>query len=326
MSIRSALESGRLPNVDAVLWVRESVVATGAGTGMRVIDLNVWGGISFRAYPDRGLDIGQAWFGGVPLGWVSQIGETNARKQLEGMDWGKAFAGGLMVTCGLRNVGMPAEGHGLHGSYSHLAAEQVSVDRVLDGAEAFIELSGVITDDEGDVPLRHTRTLRSHAGSGLLEIEDETTNLGAVATPAPLLYHFNFGFPLWAGDARLAASVASSQARDAESAQALESWQTPPAVENGAEWVLEHELAAGPAWARIHSPTLGTELTVRWDSESLPMLNQWLDRNPGMAVLGIEPANCTTRGRAFERASGSLPMLEAGEVRRTKLSVAARRL
>ncbi len=326
MNISAAHESGALPNIDAVLWARESVTAEGAGSGMRVIDLHVWGGISLRLYPDRGLDIGQAWFGGVPLAWVSSVGETGPRCELEGMAWGEALGGGLMVTCGLRNVGMPSEGHGLHGSYSHLAAEEVTVDRVLDDAGGRIEIKGVVVDDDDEVPLRHERSVRSFAGAGLLEVEDVTTNAGSSATPVPLLYHFNFGYPLWAGDARLDASVAGTQARDAESVPALGSWREPPATETGAEWVLEHELEPGPAWATIRNPALGTEVTVRWDREALPMLNQWIDRNPGMSVLGVEPANCTTRGRAQDRAAGVLPMLRPGEKRRTRLTVEARRI
>ena len=42
--------------------------------------------------------------------------------------------------------------------------------------------------------------------------------------------------------------------------------------------------------------------------------------------LGLEPANCSVRGRAFDRAEGRLPVLEPGEERVTRLeiSVAAR--
>ena len=324
MNIREALDSGTLPNADAALWAGDSIVATGAGSGMRVIDVNVWGGISMRVYPDRGLDIGQAWFAGIPLAWMSKIGESRARSDLDGMAWGEAFGGGLVVTCGLRNVGMPAEGHGLHGTYSHLPAEQVTVSRVVADNQAYVEISGVVTDRDGGEPLRHSRRLRSMAGAGLLEIEDVTTNVGIAATPVPLLYHFNFGYPLWAGDARLEASVAATQARDDASAPALRSWHGPPPVAHGAEWVLEHELDPGPAWARIRNHELGVEVVIRWDPKSLPSLNQWIDRNPGMAVLGIEPANCTTRGRAFERAAGTLPILESGDERRTSLTVEAR--
>jgi hypothetical protein len=87
--------------------------------------------------------------------------------------------------------------------------------------------------------------------------------------------------------------------------------------------VLEHELEEGAAWgwARVTNPALGAVLTIHWDRSSLPRLNQWLDPNPGMAVLGIEPANCTTRGVGHDRAVGVVPLLDVGEQRRTQLVI-----
>ena len=108
MSIQEALAEGRLPNADAVLVSRSSRVD--GEFGMRALDIRCWDGIDLRVLPDRGFDLGQAWFAGVPLAWVSAVGETGPLDRPEGMDWSTRFGGGLMVTCGLRNVGMPAEG------------------------------------------------------------------------------------------------------------------------------------------------------------------------------------------------------------------------
>jgi hypothetical protein len=62
---------------------------------------------------------------------------------------------------------------------------------------------------------------------------------------------------------------------------------------------------------------------LRWDRMTLPRLNQWLDPNPGMAVLGVEPANCSTRGRAADRQAGILPELAIGARRVTRLVLEA---
>ena len=138
-----------------------------------------------------------------------------------------------------------------------------------------------------------------------------------------MLYHCNFGYPLWSEGAHLDLAPVTTSARDDDSADVLGRWDHPLPVATGPERVLEHRLGTAEAWATVSNANLGLAVTIRWDGDTLPWINQWLDPNPGMAVLGIEPANCRTRGRAFERSQGSLPMLEPGGVRRTSLTFEA---
>ena len=42
------------------------------------IDVRVLGGIDLRLHPERGLDIGAAWFRGTPLAWIAPTGEGGA--------------------------------------------------------------------------------------------------------------------------------------------------------------------------------------------------------------------------------------------------------
>lgn len=325
MSLPDLIASNRLANIDSVAHVTEAQLTEGGGAGMRVIDVAVMHGISLRIYPDRGLDLGQAWFAGVPLAWISQVGEAGPLRYLDGRQWSTAFMGGLMTTCGLRNVGLPSEGHGLHGSYSHLAARDVNAVRAVAADSVAIEVTGVVVDAAQPGPLRHARRIVVYAGHGRIEIEDTTTNLGEAAAATPLLYHFNFGAPLWAPPAQLEIPAIDTSARDTPSAAALGSWQEPGPLEATEERVLEHDLGDSPEGrATITNPDLGLTITLTWDRTTLPRLNQWLDPNPGMAVLGIEPANCSTRGRAFERNAGSLPQLEPGGTRTTTFAVTAR--
>ncbi|MDJ0665065.1 MAG: DUF4432 family protein [Acidimicrobiia bacterium] len=327
MSIQEENASGRLPNLDSALWIRESVIASGAAEGTRAIDVRPWGGIGCRVYPDRGLDIGQAWFGDTPLAWTSQVGESGPLQNLEGMSWGEAFGGGLLVTCGMRNVGMPSEGHGLHGTYSHLPASDVRTGAVVGDQDAAVVITGVVHDEEPPAPLQLQRTIRIAAGRGRIDVEDLITNTGDEPAEAPLLYHCNFGYPLWSPPAHLRIpAVAATHARDTESEVALDTWHIPPSLEVAPERVLEHVISAGTTQgqAMITNSELGIAVEVGWDRAELPRLNQWLDPNPGMAVLGIEPANCSTRGRSFDRASGALPWLQPGEARITHLWIEAR--
>lgn len=289
--------------------------------GMRVIDVQTGGGVDLRVLPDRGLDIGQAWYRGVPLAWISQVGETKPLDRLEGFDWSQGFGGGLMVTCGLRNVGMPSEGHGLHGTYSHLPADGVTVDRVIADKKVSVVVGGVVTDTADPAPLRVERRITSHAAVGRVEINDRTTNLGSVPAEAPILYHFNFGYPLWAPGARLDIPVSETIPRDEASAASLETWREPHPVMVTDERVLEHVVHPVDGWGRaqIINEDLGIGVAVGWRVAELPRFHQWIDPNPGMSVLGVEPANCSTSGRAYDRAEGRLPFLEPGETRETAL-------
>ena len=89
-----------LPNLDAVLPIRESTVAAGPAAGTRVIDIPAWDGIAIRVLPDRGFDLGQAWYRGVPLAWVSTAGETGPLRDLRGMAWSGASAVGCSSPAG----------------------------------------------------------------------------------------------------------------------------------------------------------------------------------------------------------------------------------
>ena len=320
-SLAAALASGLVPNLDAALWVR---TGTTEPSGMRVVDVVPMNGIGVRVLPDRGLDLGQAWFAGTPLAWLSETGERAPLEELRGMAWGGAFGGGLLTTCGLRNVGMPSEGHGLHGTFSHLRASDVIISRSTHG-DGSIQVSGRITDNEEDPELTVDRTITTWAGTGRIEITDVTTNVGTSVADAPLLYHFNFGWPVWSGSASLELDPIETVARDQESAAALDHWTFPQPTGTTPERVIEHRVRSegGVAQARVSNPDCAVEITISWNVDQLPLVNQWLDANPGMAVLGVEPANCTTRGRAFERTNGTMPTIEPGQPRTTSLVVEA---
>src|SRR5690606_4537173 len=76
--------------------------------------------------------------------------------------------------------------------------------------------------------------------------------------------------------------------------------------------------------ARIHSPSfpaashgssagLGLKVELEWDADHLPHLVQWRMPGAGEHVLGLEPSNCWTRGRSFERENGTLRTLNPGD-------------
>ena len=300
-----------------------SVVADGRAAGCRAIDLRVEDGISLRLLPDRGLDAGEAWFAGVPLAWASAVGESAP----VGRDWMLSFGGGLVVTCGLRNVGVPSEGVGQHGDLTFERAAVEAVERTGD----VLEVRGRVAEVAAlGYHLELRRSWRTHAGEGLVELEDVLLNRGRGVEPAPQLYHVNLGAPLWAEGAGLALDARATHPRDADAAPFADSWDRAPGIVEGAsERVFEHEVEPAPdGWcsATVRNPGLGLEVELRWDAVTLPRLWQWVHPAPGLGVLGLEPANCSVLGRAHDRAEGRLPELAPGEQRRTRLQVRARRI
>jgi len=296
----------------------QSTVSDGRAAGCRAIDLRVQGGIDLRLLPDRGLDAGDAWFAGVPLAWRSPVGETAP----VAYDWMRSFGGGLMVTCGLRNVGVPSEGHPQHGEFTFQKAVVEAVER---SGDALI-VQGRI--DEVAALGHHfevERTWRTYAGRGLIQLEDVVTNRGRTTEPALQLYHVNLGAPLWAEGAQLVLDARATHPRDADAEPYADSFSRAPGVVPGAnERVFEHEVAPGAdGWcsATVRNPQLGLELEVRWDAATMPRMWQWVHPAPGLGVLGIEPANCSVLGVAHDRAEGRLPELVAGEERRTRLEI-----
>ena len=309
------LPAAKLANADQVATAVESVVSSGAAAGSRAVDLRVWDGIDLRLLPDRGLDIGAAWFRGTPLAWISQTGEQSPPRpeDLVDQDWGDAWGGGLVTTCGLSNVGAASEGYGLHGTYTARPAADLQVERT--SSEVTVTATVV------DPPFTLARRIVTSVGQGLVRLDDRVVNESDWTAAAPLLYHVNVGVPLWDDDAYLETDAHEVVPRDAASAVGLPTWDEPPSPEDGVpERVFEH---VGASWARLTNPRLGVELTVR---SSLPRLWQWVDPKSGTYALAIEPANCSVLGRAHDIATRQMPFLDPGEARSSWLTIAARRL
>jgi hypothetical protein len=257
----------------------------------------------------------------VPLDWRSPVGETAPVAN----DWMLSFGGGLMVTCGLRNVGVPSEGHGQHGDFTFQKAVVEAVER---SGDAIIVQGRIAEVAALGHHLEVERTWRTYAGQGLVQLEDVVTNRGRETEPALQLYHVNLGAPLWAEGAELVLDARATHPRDADAEPYADSWNRAPGIVPGAaERVFEHEVAPGAdGWcsATVRNPRLGLELEVRWDAATMPRMWQWVHPAPGLGVLGLEPANCSVLGVAHDRTAGRLPELAAGEERRTRLEIRAR--
>jgi hypothetical protein len=306
----------KLPNPDQLATAVTSVVdGEGTAASWRAVDVRVWDGIDLRLLPDRGLDVGAAWFRGTPLAWITPAGEQGSPRPEDLVEraWFDVWGGGLVTTCGLSNVGAPSEGHGLHGSYTARPADDLVVERTT----SEVTVTATVTDP----PFTLARRIVTSVGQGLVRLDDRIVNGSDWTAAAPLLYHVNIGAPLWDDDAFLETDAFEVVPRDEGAAAGLATWdEPPPAVADADERVFEH---LGATWARLTNPHRGVELTIR---SSLPRLWQWVQPTSGLYALAIEPANCSVLGRGHDIAEGRMPFLDPGEARSSWLTIAARPL
>jgi hypothetical protein len=235
-----------------------------------------------------------------------------------------------MATCGLITAGWASVDEGqslpLHGRASYLQARNVYVDGDWDGDQYVMWAQGrtrettVFGED-----LRLTRRVWARLGESRLFIDDVFDNLGPATTPLMLAYHVNVGFPLLDDGSELISSARDMEAitDDRVAAFANATGYGPPS----ADWqptVLVHSVRpSADGWARTAfvNRRLGLGLYVKQDPRELPWLWQWKQLGYGAYVAGVEPANCFGRGRADDRARGTLQFLEPGAQRKHSLEI-----
>ena len=328
---RREIES-RIGRIEQIGGIRHFKLTGGTEADVDLIQVRTGAGLTYYVSPMRGLDISLAEFGGAPISWQSPNGDVHpSYYNAEGLEWLRTAAGGLLMTCGLRQVGSPGqdagESLGLHGRIHHTAARQVSAHGNWIGDEYEMLIRGAVEETRifGEY-LRLTREIHSRMGENKIHLKDNVENSGFEPTPHMMLYHFNFGFPLMSKATTI--SFPSTKVIPREKATPLEGfdkWQQP--VPGYQERVYYHEAlitsAENEGWtsAVIKNPEFPLpgglscllEVCLSWKIKNLPRLIQWKMPGAGVHVLGIEPANCYVEGRAKERERGTLVTLQPGE-------------
>jgi hypothetical protein len=323
----------RVGNMTQLAAVRRLVVDDGKGRGMRVLEFNSGGGLTFTVHPDRGMDIGQAFYRGVPLAWTSCNGEAAAPQfyDAQGFEWLRTWGGGLLTGCGLTNVGGPNDApfgpHGLHGRLSHLPAEEVNtLARWTDDGEYRLTASGRVRQATvfGE-KLALTRTLETTLGSATITVRDAIENQGFAPVPLMLLYHMNLGWPLVDASAVLETVPHEVVPQTPQAAAGLADWARMTAPTPGfQEQVFYHALPSDPkgfASIRLVNPQLGIALRIAYRTAELPNLIQWKMMGQGEYVTGLEPANCYPEGQARLAERGLLRHLAPGERTETLMTI-----
>ena len=317
------LDLGLVGREAAVADVRERTDASAGGVG-RVLDVRVMGGIDLEVWPDRGLDIGPAWYRGTPLAWTSPVPCGASLDVTRGADWLGRFRGGLVTTCGTDNVGPATARSGLHGRHSHLPATDVRHSTSRDGDAVVCRVTGTIEDVSmfGRRVLVH-RTIETRTDSPLVLLRDLVENVGWTATAVPVLYHVNLGAPLVRPGTRV--RCASERTQEREPAPWVpDPTLLPEPLDGPEEAVFEHvRPRAEDGWGRVEVGHPDDDLTavVRWSVASLPRLYQWVWPARRGWGLGIEPSNAALSGPEQQAPGSGAPLLVAGASVTTEVSV-----
>lgn len=316
------LADGYIGSLDAVVQIRELTGDPHSGAGGRAWAITLAGGLSFEVLPERGLDIGAVWYAGQPVSWRSALGSPGLAPTPS--HWLGRFGGGLLVTCGLDNIGAPRGKYGQHGSHHDTRAHDVALQRVTaeDGTPG-VQITGTI--DSVEVFGRRIRVYReilALADDPALRINDRIVNEGAWPAPVAVLYHLNFGAPLVLPATSIELDAATHELKD--SSDAADDWTTyPEPADHIGEAVWQHHgfnTEGGIATARVISPD-GSKAEVSWRTAELPLLFEWIFPPKQSWALGIEPANAPLWGAERESEGAGIPVLQPGEELETTVTV-----
>jgi hypothetical protein len=321
----------RVGDVSQLGGTRLVSLADGPESGVLAAEVRTGSGLNFTVLPGRGMDLGFAEYRGLPLCWRSSTGEVAAAHyEPAGEGWLRGFSGGLMATCGLTTAGWPSIDQGqelpLHGRASYLQARNVWVDGEWQGDDYVMWVQGrtretVVFGED----VRLTRRISARLGESRFFIDDVLENLSHAEVPLMLAYHFNVGFPLLdEGSELVSSAVELEPITDDPSAALFEHARYGGPRAGFAATVLVHRVQAGPdgwAWTVFVNRRLELALYIKQRPEQLPFLWQWKQLGQGTYVAGIEPANCFGRGRADDRARGTLQFLQVSEHRSMSLEI-----
>ena len=187
-----------------IFGIQECRLEGGKATGTKAFHVRNGKGIETLILADKCLGIGQLFFKGTNIGFLSKAGIVAPQFFSEEGTRGflRTFEAGFLTTCGLSYMGQPSEvngqKNGLHGVISNIPVESLSSDVVWsENGDAVMLLTGKASEGYLFGPnLEIRKTILIHTEQNRLEIHDRVDNKGFSESPLMLLYHMNFGYPM----------------------------------------------------------------------------------------------------------------------------------
>lgn len=311
---------------DQLYKVRRITFNGGVSDGIRAIELMNSDGFYATCIEEQCLNIYDFSYKGINCAFLSKNGLVANRFFNGGCgEFNYYWPAGMFHTCGLTNTGAPVTENGRyyteHGRIGMMNAENVIIRHTDDAV--------VITGDVYDRilcghQLRLHRTLTFPKRGKQLQIRDEVTNLEGIPTEMMILYHCNFGYPLLTPDARLIKGKGTAIDNLAGTPVPEDYWQMEAPRDHKNEQVFCHTNTPdehGFGSAAIINDELSLGCYVKYKLDTLPYMLQWKNMCAHDYVVGLEPSNCYSRGRAAERENGTLPVIGAYETKVFELTI-----
>lgn len=321
--------------MEQVASLRRLTYDEGKAKGLSVVEVKTGTGLVFQVLVDKGLDLGLCEYQGLPIALRTPVGEVGPQFfEPRGDGWLRSFGGGLLVTCGLTNVGSPnqdqGEELGLHGRIHNTPGEQVCLNTAWEGDQYVLTVSGKVRQAKAlGESISLQREIRAVAGESRISIVDLVTNEGFEPVPHMILYHLNIGHPLLTKGTVLQSDSLEVLPRDEIASDGLESshlYQDP--TPGFPDTVFYHRLQAdSQGWCQVAlvNRHLDLSFVVRYDQNNLPHFVQWKYTGQGTYAAGLEPSNCWVGGRSQERSRGTLIHLDPGETKEYRLEIEIRK-
>ena len=303
----------KLGNIDQLAGIRETKLLRGRGEDIQLAEFYNAAGLRFSVVPDRCMDLWDLSYKGINLSFQSKNGLTSPQAySAANGEFAEQWPGGMLVTCGLDNVGGHATEGGIfptHGRTSHVPAKNFGTDTFWDGDNYILRAAGEVHQTK--MFSRHLsirRTIETGLNDKVIKMHDVITNFEAEDEPYMVLYHFNFGYPLLCADSCVKTSKATVKPLNDMSNDPNHMME--PVDGRGEELYFYTDLE-DRACGVIYNEALELGAYIAWDTKNLPNFLEWKNMKSHDYVLGIEPCNTCGLNRDDAAKAGKIAILPA---------------
>ena len=172
----------KLGNIDQLAGIRETKLLRGRGEDIQLAEFYNAAGLRFSVVPDRCMDLWDLSYKGINFSFQSKNGLTSpqAYTPADG-EFAEQWPGGMLVTCGLDNVGGHASEGGVfptHGRISHVPAKNFGTQTYWDGERYVLRATGEV---------HQTKMYSRHLSMTLSPILRQRTSLSRCSTTSTLV-------------------------------------------------------------------------------------------------------------------------------------------